>query len=151
MNTTIDTEEKLTVRTVHEFDVPREQLFKAWADPEKVSQWWGPAGFTNTFDTFDLQPGGNWIFTMHGPDGTDYPNHSIFKKIEAPSRIEFDHISGHKFHVIAEFEDLGSNRSKLTWRMIFEDPEDFEKVKEFVKQGNRQNMEKLQAFLTGES
>lgn len=147
MNTAIDTQEKSTVRTVQEFDVPREVLYNAWANPEQIAQWWGPRGFTNTFDTFDFQPGGDWIFTMHGPDGTGYPNHSIFTKIQAPSRIEFDHISGHKFHVIAEFDDLGNNRSKLTWRMIFEDAEEFEKVKEFVKKGNLQNVEKLQAFL----
>ncbi len=50
------------------------QVFAAMRDPVRVARWWGPDGFTNTIHTFDFQPGGRWLLTMHGPDGTDYPN-----------------------------------------------------------------------------
>lgn len=146
MNPTVDVIENCTVLTMQIFSVPRERLFKAWSDPEQLAQWWGPKDFINTFQVFELKPGGNWLFIMHGPDGTEYPNHSTFTKIVVPERIEFDHISGHKFHVTAEFEDLGME-SRLTWKMEFEDAEDFEKVKGYVVEGNRQNMERLQEFL----
>ena len=48
-------------------------------------QWWGPNGFTNTFHEFDLRPGGAWRFIMHGPDGTDYPNESVFVEVVSRS------------------------------------------------------------------
>ena len=50
------------------FNVPREFVFKAWTDPNHLCQWWGPKGFTNTFQEFDMRPGGHWHFVMHGPD-----------------------------------------------------------------------------------
>lgn len=49
------------------FTSPRELVFKAWSDPDHLKNWWGPAGFTNTFEAFDFRPGGRWRFVMHGP------------------------------------------------------------------------------------
>jgi len=43
------------------FDAPRERVFKAWTHPHHLAQWWGPRGFTNTLDEFDLRPGGRRI------------------------------------------------------------------------------------------
>ena len=53
------------------FAAPRELVWKAWTDPKHIEQWWGPIGFTTTTKEFDLRPGGKWLHTMHGPDGTD--------------------------------------------------------------------------------
>lgn len=57
-------------------DAPRRVVWQAWADPAQIVQWWGPNGSTNTMQTFDLREGGEWRFTMHGPDGKDYLNKS---------------------------------------------------------------------------
>ncbi len=76
------------------FDAPRERVFQAWTDPEHLARWWGPKGFTNTFHEFDPRPGGVWGFVMHGPDGVDYKNRSVFVEIVKPERIVFDHVSG---------------------------------------------------------
>lgn len=46
----------------------QELAFRAWTEPEHLKNWWGPAGFTNTFHEFDLRVGGKWTFTMHGPE-----------------------------------------------------------------------------------
>ena len=51
-----------------------EEIFAAFSDPVRLARWWGPAGFTNTFTICEFKPGGQWSFTMHGPDGTNYPN-----------------------------------------------------------------------------
>jgi len=56
------------------FDAPRALVFMAWTTPEHVDAWWGPDGFTTTTTEMRVAPGGEWRFTMHGPDGTDYPN-----------------------------------------------------------------------------
>lgn len=57
---------------------PIEKVYEAFANPEILKKWWGPEGFTNTIHEFDLQPGGNWILTMHGPDKGNYENSSFF-------------------------------------------------------------------------
>lgn len=50
-------------------------------DPDRVARWWGPTGFTNTIQQYDFEPGGRWLLTMHGPDGTNYPNESRFTRL----------------------------------------------------------------------
>lgn len=132
--------------TTRIFKVPRERLFKAWTDPVWLAQWWGPKGFTSTFHEFNLQQGGVWRFTMHGPDGTDYENKSVFVEIVEPERLVFDHVSGHLFRVIATFEDEGGE-TKVTFRMIHNTPEECEKVKVFAVEANEQNFDRLEAVL----
>jgi uncharacterized protein YndB with AHSA1/START domain len=56
-------------------------------DPNHLKNWWGPKGFTNTFNEFDLRPGGKWSFVMHGPDKGNYVNECEFVKIEKPKLI----------------------------------------------------------------
>ena len=94
--------------TTRVFDAPRERVFKAWTDPDHLARWWGPQGFTNTFHEFDLRPGGVWRFVMHGPDGADYQNKSVFVEITKPERIVFDHVSGPRFRVTTTFREYGS-------------------------------------------
>src|SRR5688500_3516125 len=78
-------------------DAPRERVFKAFSDPAHLARWWGPNGFTSTFHEFDLRPGGAWRFVMHGPDGANYPNESVFVEVVEPERIVFEHMSQHHF------------------------------------------------------
>ncbi len=115
-NSTFPDREIVSMRT---FDVPRERLFRAWTDPAHLARWWGPKGFRNTSTNSIFVPGGNWRFVMHGPDGVDYKNHSVFVEIVPPERIVFDHLSGPQFHVIALFDEIGA-KTKVTYRMLFE-------------------------------
>src|SRR6185312_10531333 len=62
-------------------DAPRELVWQAWTDPKHVVKWWGPRGFSDTTRKMDFRVGGVWEHTMHGPDGTNYPNKSTFKEI----------------------------------------------------------------------
>ena len=73
---------------------PRSLVFEAYTSAEHVAQWWGPDGFSVTTHAFDFRPGGVWSFTMHGPDGTDYPNRIDWHVIEPPERLEFTHGTG---------------------------------------------------------
>lgn len=126
------------------FDVSREVLFNAWADPALLAQWWGPQGFTNTFHEFDFKPGGTWKFTMHSPEGADFLNTCIFEEIVKSERIVFKHLLPvHVFHLIATFENAGS-KTKLIFRQVFETVEECERIKKFVTEANEQNLDRLQ-------
>jgi uncharacterized protein YndB with AHSA1/START domain len=126
---------------------PRELVFEAFHNPQHLAQWWGPAGFTNTFSEFDFRPGGHWRFVMHGPDGSDYPNHSVFDEVSAPERIVFRHLDEeHHFQMtILLAEESGGTR--LTWRMLHPTAEKCALVRPFVTQANEQNFDKLEAEL----
>ena len=100
---TVDSRESTADREfVHSrlIDAPRERVFLAFADPLHLARWWGPDGFSSTFEAFDFRPGGIWRFVMHGPDGTNYPNESVFREVVAPERVVFEHLSeGHHFYM----------------------------------------------------
>lgn len=131
------------------FAAPRETLFRVFANPADLAQWWGPKGFSNTITRFDFRPGGAWRFVMHGPDGTDYPNAKDFIDVEEPVRIVFQHLDPkHRFTMTMTFEPLGSaGGTRLTWRMLFDPNEDNEKIKGFIVEANEQNFDRLEAFL----
>jgi len=73
------------------YDVPVRAVWDAWTDLAQVSEWWGPRGFTITTHSKDLRPGGSWRYTMHGPDGTDYPNVTKYFVVEPCARLVYDH------------------------------------------------------------
>ena len=128
------------------FDAPRELVFNAWIDPAHLGNWWGPNGFTCTFQEFDPRPGGVWRFIMHGPDGTDYPNRIIYGEIKRPERIVFHHVLGNYFQVTANFEEI-SGKTRLTMQMLFDSAEECDRIKAFAVDGNRQTMSRLEAYL----
>ncbi len=132
--------------STREFDAPRERVFQAWMDPAVLAQWWGPAGFTNTFHEFNPQPGGVWQFVMHGPDGKNYKNKSVFREVIRPERIVFDHESGPLYHATVTFAEQGG-KTRLTWSMRFESATAFAAIKDIAVEGNRQNLDKLAAQL----
>jgi len=132
--------------TTRVLDAPRERVFRAFSEAEHLEQWWGPQGFTNTFQEFDLRAGASWRYVMHGPNGADYPNQSVFVEIVKPERIVFDHLSGPAFQVTATFaEEAGKTR--LTFRMLFGTAAECDKVKGFAVGANEENLDRLEAEL----
>lgn len=132
--------------TTRVFDAPRETVFEAWTDPEQLKHWWGPRGFTNTFEICEVKPGGVWRYVMHGPDGKNYPNEMRFVEIKAPERIVMDHVVPPLFRLTAIFEELG-NQTKLTFRQLFETAAIYDGVKRFAVPGNEDNLERLAQFI----
>lgn len=139
------TDHALEIVTTRVFPYPPEVVFAAFSDPAKLATWWGPEGFTSTFTEFDLRLGGEWVFVMHGPDGSDYPNHSRFTRVVPSQSIVFEHLSsGHEFTMTMLYEDL-EGRTRLTWQMVF--PTEKEELRGFITQANEQNFDRLEACL----
>ncbi len=68
-------------------DAPRSLVFQAWVDPQHMTKWWGPGGFTNPVCEMDVRPGGAYRWTMRSPDGIDYPIKGFFLEIVEPERL----------------------------------------------------------------
>jgi len=131
--------------TTRIFPVSRERLFTAYSDPRQLELWWGPKGFTNTFDEFHFRPGGDWKFTMHGPDGKDYANHIVFAEIVNDERIVFDHIAPN-FRMTITLADAEGG-ARMTWCMGFPSEEICEGFKPLCVPANEENFDRLAAHL----
>lgn len=129
------------------FPVDNVLLFRAWSEPNHLKNWWGPAGFTNTFHEFDFRMGGRWKFVMHGPDKGNYQNECEFTKIVAPNFIEWKRITQPLFNVVAQFEIVDQHQTKLIFKMVFDTPEECAKIKKFVVDKNEENFDKLEIEL----
>ena len=133
--------------TTRIINFPKTLVFSAWANPNYLKNWWGPKGFTNTFTEFDFQPGGKWIFVMHGPEKGNYANECEFVKIDEPNLIVWKRISKPLFQVVAIFEELGKNKTKVVFKMIFDTEAECNKLKGFVVDKNEENFDKLEVEL----
>mgnify|MGYP001203847353 FL=1 len=71
------------------FDAPRDLVWKAWTEAERLKQWWGPKGFTVHTCKVDLRPGGVFHYGMKSPDGHDIWGKFIYREIVAPERLIF--------------------------------------------------------------
>ena len=107
---------------------PRSLVFKAFSDPEYIRNWWGPRGFTTTTKQMDFRIGGTWRFTMHGPDGTDYPNRIKYLYIHEPDCLIYKHDNDGTqdfepidFHSTVTLEAFGPDgaQTKITLRSVF--------------------------------
>ena len=132
---------------------PRNLVWDAWTDPKHIVHWWGPDGFTNTIHKMDVKPGGIWKLTMHGPDGADYPNQIIFRRVVKPELLEYTHGSGdendsNQFEVTVNFEERGKH-TQLTMRAIFKTKEERDLVvdKYGALEGNKQTLNRLEEYL----
>lgn len=144
VNDTSDREIRLT----RVLDAPVELVWEVWTDPQHIKNWWGPNGFTNTITKMDISVGGEWDLVMHGPDGTDYKNRSVFREVIKCKKLVYEHVSAPKFIATIEFEAQG-NQTLLTWHMLFESKEQFIQVVKTFKadEGLAQNIDKLQTYL----
>jgi len=103
-------------------DAPPELVWRVWTEPEHMAAWWGPNGFTTTVHEMDVRPGGVSRYTMHGPDGTDYPNRVRYREVVRPERLAYDHdddgAGDHAFQVTVTFEAVEGG-TRVTNRMLF--------------------------------
>jgi len=69
------------------FDAPRELVWRAWTEPERIMRWWGPKGFTAPVCTIDLRVGGRYLYCMRSPEGQDFWSTGEYREIVAPKRL----------------------------------------------------------------
>lgn len=107
-------------------DAPPELVFEAFTSVAHLSRWWGPEGFSTTTRSFEFRVGGEWVFTMRGPDGTVHPEWITWTTIVPGERIEMLH---------------GERR---------DDPDTFESALTFTPEGAATRIELRTVFPTAE-
>jgi uncharacterized protein YndB with AHSA1/START domain len=145
MTSPTDTRERELISSRHIPATPG-QVFEAFSDPARLALWWGPHGFANTFHEFNFHPKGTWRHDMRAPDGTTYPNESVFEEV-TPERIVIRHVEPVHSFTLTITLSAESGQTRLTWRMGFDSDEECERVRAFVSRCNEENLDRLEAEL----
>jgi uncharacterized protein YndB with AHSA1/START domain len=133
----------LTERTI---DFTPAQVFQAFQQPKLLAKWWGPNGFSNTFEQFEFRNGGRWVLIMHGPNGANYHNDSVFEEIQPNEKIVINHLSQPHFTLTITFEPRDGG-THIVWAQDFESSEIAAKVR--LLNANEDNLDRLQIVLSG--
>jgi uncharacterized protein YndB with AHSA1/START domain len=128
---------------------PTPSVFEAFARPELLARWWGPSGFTSTFEVFEFRPEGRWTFVMHGPDGTHHPNENVFLELDAPSKLVIHHVSKPRYLLTVTLA-AHEEGTAVTWNQEFEESAVAARIRHIVEPANEQNLDRLAAVLGGE-
>lgn len=133
-------------RTQRLFAFSPSVLFSAFRDAAALASWWGPDGFRNEFEIFDFRPGGDWVFTMIGPDGRRYPNTSVFDAIETDRLVRIRHCCAPEF-VLTVTLQAHADATLLEWQQDFADEQVALAVRHIVEPANEQNLDRLAVVL----
>ncbi|MDR3427702.1 SRPBCC domain-containing protein [Silvimonas sp.] len=131
-----------TFKTSRELAADPAAVFAVIKDPARLARWWGPNGFSNRFETFEFVPGGQWVFSMIGPDGTTYANASTFTRIDEDRRVVIEHISPPQFVLTIALEPSAGG-TMVTWEQVFADAAVANAVRPIVEPANEQNLDRL--------
>jgi uncharacterized protein YndB with AHSA1/START domain len=141
------------IRIVRVYNAPVKLVWEAWTDLQHVEKWWGPRGFTLTTHNKELRTGGYWRYTMHGPDGKDWPNYTRYLEIEPLKKMVYDHGASDEnapplFRVTVTFADLGDGRTEMVMTSAFATPELAEQSRKFIKlAGGNSTWDRLAEYL----
>lgn len=135
------------------FAAPVDVVYRAWTDADQLVRWWGPRGFSLTVRAMELRVGGVWEYTLHGPDGTDYPNRAVFEEVDPPKRLVFFNKGGHvsdrhlTCRMIVTFDEQGA-LTLVTLRMQFESWASLDRAKaRGAEQGGEESLARLSEWL----
>ncbi|QDH79787.1 ATPase [Echinicola soli] len=126
----------------------REAVYTVWTDPKHLKKWWGPKGFSNTFNRYDFVEGGKWSFVMHGPTQGNYNNECVFVRIKPRELVVWNHESPPVFQGEVIFEEISPSQTKVTYKMKFHTIEECKKLRGIVPGKNEENLDRLEAELT---
>ena len=128
MRTSIDVEERereLVITRI--LDAPRDVVFRAWTEPDRVARWWGPQGFVTTYCDMDIRPGGAFRVCMRSPEGAEHWKQGIYREIVAPERLVFTFAwedaegkPGHQTRVTVAFADRGGGTELTLHQAVVE-------------------------------
>lgn len=138
------------------YDAPVKVVWDAWCDPQQAARWWGPRGFTLTTHSKDLRVGGIWHYTMHGPDGTDYPNKALYHEVQKHAKLVYDHGANDEraplFRVTVLFTTVAGNKTQIDMTMALKSAEEAAQMQKFIrKAGGESTWDRLAEYLEKES
>ena len=96
------------------FDAPREQVWRAWTEPERLATWWGKRGWSTPVASveLDVRPGGVFrLNSINDEDGREMPMDAVYREVDEGERLVFARQDGSTSSVT--FVDLGDGRTEM--------------------------------------
>jgi uncharacterized protein YndB with AHSA1/START domain len=91
------------------FEAPREQVWKAFTDPDLIPRWWGPHGTTTRVAEMDVRPGGKWRYVSSAPDRQDVEFFGEYLEVDPPN--------GFKWTFMFDVEGMGAQGGPETFTL----------------------------------
>jgi uncharacterized protein YndB with AHSA1/START domain len=113
------------------FDAPREQVWKAFTDPELIPRWWGPHGTMTKVLEMDVRPGGTWRYANSAPDREDVVFYGEYLEVTPPE--------GYKWTFMFDVEGVGPQGGPETF--ILEELDGKTKVTSIGHMGSEEVLE----------
>ena len=152
------------------FDAPRKLVWKAFAESDRLAQWWGPTGFSMLTHTLDFRPGGIFHYSMRSPEGHISWGRFVYRDIQPPERMVFvnsfsdeeGNVTRAPFNPTWPLEVLNTltlseadGKTTLTLRggptnATEEERETFWRAQESLRQGFAGTFDKLSDYLSGD-
>jgi uncharacterized protein YndB with AHSA1/START domain len=136
-----------TLRTSRNLPYSPQQVYAAFRSAELLALWWGPDGFSNTFEVFEFSEGGRWSFVMHGPDGQSYRNESVFEMLVPDAGVVIRHACPPHFTLTVKLSPAGGG-THVSWEQVFDEANVAQAVKQRVGPANEQNLDRLTRVLS---
>ena len=129
--------ENRQIRITRLLNASRDTVWDVWTKDEHLTKWWGPRGFTITTHSKDFRSGGHWHYTMHGPDGVDYPNRTVYHEVDIGKKLVYDHGGSEDrpplFQVTVLFEEV-EGKTRMDMTMTCPSAEEAIQTRAFIKQ-----------------
>ena len=143
-----------------EFNAPLDLVWKAWTEPERIEQWWGPRDWTTKNTRMEFRPGGTWHYCMTGPGGEESWGLATYREIVDKQRIvyedAFSDASGAKnpdmpvMVITTEFTERGG-KTTVRSSTKFPSQEALQSVLDMgVVEGASQTWDRLAEYVEGE-
>ena len=107
-------------------NAPRDRVWRAYAEPALVAQWWG-RGNRLDIERHELERGGYWRYVEHSDHGV-HGFEGRYREVTAPERFvrsfEWDGMPGHVAIEFVTLTDLGDGRTRISIVMQMHTPEE---------------------------
>ena len=130
---------------------PPAVVFDAFRDPDRLRQWWGPAGFTTPGIEYRPRVGETYRVEMQPPEGESFYLTGEFREVDPPARLAFTFVwedpDPHDVETLVElsFTDLGGSTQLALSQGRFKT----EARRQLHRDGWSDSFDKLERFLSG--
>jgi uncharacterized protein YndB with AHSA1/START domain len=134
------------------YEAPRELVWRAWTEPEQLTRWWGPPGWTTPLEsvTMDVRPGGAFRLVSLSDEGVEMPVVGTYREVVEPERIVLEEPAEEAWHEgsvsVVTFTDLGDGRTEMALTATIRTTAE---MRETAERGMRATMERLAEHLGG--
>jgi uncharacterized protein YndB with AHSA1/START domain len=132
------------------FDAPRELVWKAWTEPERLARWFGARGWSNPLEniTMDVRPGGDFrVTSVSDEDGSEMSTVGLYREVVEPERLVLEEPAGEAWHEgavsVVTFTDLGDGRTEMVLRSTINTTDEMRRHAEAGLQGSLDRLAEL--------